>query len=155
MFGMTSCGTVERGATVSVQKSTEVSYFKAKGTLTVTDVTTDFYPASGKVLRDPKDDGKQFVRIGLHIENTGEEQFGFNFTTLRFNTSDGEGSLPSLLINKSNADDILKSKDLASGESIDGALYFEAPASDTLDNMSLVFQGYEGTTQKDYTIPLK
>ncbi len=156
LLGASSCGgSAVRGTAATLDKNMEVSYFKAVGKLQVTDVTTDFYPTVGKVLKDPKDDGEQFVRVGITLENTGDELFKFNYTTVRFKNSAESSVLPTFLLNKGNVDDLLKSKELAKGEKADGALYFIAPEQDSRAEMSLVFEGYEGTTKKSFELPLE
>ena len=132
--------------------STLVKYFKAEATMKVKSVTLDFMP-NGEVLSDPKEDGKQFVRVELEFSNAGTEPFSMNYTNVTIDTTSTEGELITMLVNQGNVDDLLPSKELAQGESITGALYFEVPASETLDTLKVSYRGYEEES-KEFKIAL-
>lgn len=134
-----------RGDEVNLESETATSRMRnntATGKLTVNSVTLDFFP-NGEVAKDPKDEGRQFVKIYITIENTSEEDiFPLNFTSFHLNTKKEESVTETFLINDSNIDDHLKSTELEPGESVSGSLYFEVDGKETLKSMELVYEGY-------------
>jgi len=151
-----SCtGAAPRGTEHSVGKSTDITYFKASGKMTVDSVTLDFWPENGKVLSDPQEDGNQFVRVALSFENTGEENWKMNYTNVTVDTASEEGVSLTSLINKSNSSDRLESKELAAGEKTSGALYFEVPASEDLSSLKVSYKGYENSESTEYKVELQ
>lgn len=132
---------------------TDITYFDAKAEMQVNTVTLDFFPESGKVITDPKKEGNQFVRVDLTFKNTGNEPFAMNYTNITMDTSNKEGVSQTFLINEGNVSDTLKSKELAAGETVTGAMYFEVPATETLSTMKVSYRGYDAAS-KEYKVPL-
>jgi hypothetical protein len=135
-----------RGQKINLSAAnTTVLYFGSQAELKVTDLTLDFFP-NANVLKDPKSEGKQFVRLNISLTNTGTEDFPLNFTSLFLKSSKEAKVMETFMINDSNSQDHLPSKTLAKGETVSGALYFEVDAAETKDTLSLVYRGYD----KDY-----
>lgn len=152
--GPTSIG--QRGTLTALSDAKiNVKYFQAVADMSVKNVTMDFFPAGGKVLGDPKEDGNQFVRVEMMFENPNTEVFKMNYTNIQLDTPTEKGIDITFYINDSNVSDLLKSKDLAQGESLSGALYYEVPANLKAEDLTVSYTGYEGMESKDYKIPLK
>ncbi len=156
---LTSCGgpaaSTSRGAKSTQGGSTEITFFDTKATMMADDLTLDFFPGDQKVLSDPKDDGNQFVRVGITFKNTGDKPFKMNYTNITLDNSKEKGGMLTFMLNKSNVSDLLGSKELAKGESVSGALYFEVPKADMAKDLTLSYKGYDGGDSKEYKVPLK
>ena len=156
---LSSCGgpaaSGARGTKSTQGGSTEITFFDTKATMVADDLTLDFFPDNQKVLSDPKTDGNQFVRVGITFKNTGEKPFKMNYTNITLDSSKEKGGMLTFLLNKSNVSDLLDSKELAKGESVSGALYFEVPKADAAKDLMLSYKGYDGGDSKEYKIPLK
>jgi len=135
-------------------KKVEITYFKKKAEMEVRSVTMDFYPTTGEVLRDPKKDGKQFVRVDLTFKNTGTDTFKVNYTQAHLDGTTTKDETQTSLINKTNATDILGVTELAVGETVSGALYFEVTESEKKEDLSISYKGYDGES-KEYAVALK
>ncbi|OJJ16567.1 hypothetical protein BKI52_32140 [marine bacterium AO1-C] len=137
---------------IAVNKTAKVfAIGKGEADVKVTSVTMDFFPEGKVVLLG---DDKQVVRFELEITNNNDDEFSFNNTTLRLNTNTEKDKTLAIIINKSNANDILESAKIAKGKSIKGAMYYEVPTSVTLKDMTLVFKGYDEKMQaKNIEIP--
>lgn len=133
----------------------QILYFDAKGEITVNSLTTDFFP-NGEVLRDPKKDGKQFIRIEVTITNNGKDPFTPSYTSFYVNTAKEKNVGMTMLVNDGNTTDAYKDKELKAGESNTGALYYEVDGKETPATMTLVYNGgyTDGKTQI-LEIPLK
>ncbi len=138
---------------VAVNQAVDTQYFDATTTLAVEEVALNFFPAEGEVLRDPAEDGGQFIRVALAVTNTGEKEFSVNFTNYTLTLPDGSRKDMTLLINKGNASDQLESTTLQTGESTKGALYFEAPAAATADQLALAYKGYVDGDEQYFEVP--
>lgn len=136
------------GATVKAM------YFDAETEVAVKNVTLNFLPADGT----PPDDGKQYVRVELSITNIGKKSFSVNPVNYRLKTSAPELEGYTFIL-ESAMPDFLPDKEIQPGESVTGALPYEVSTSETLDTMSLVYEGAvskEGSTdRKDYAILFK
>ncbi|MCA9383649.1 DUF4352 domain-containing protein [Candidatus Dojkabacteria bacterium] len=130
--------------------SAEIRDYTASATLHVNSVTLDFFPEEGEVIGDPSDDGNQFIRVEVTVENTGDEEFALFFSSFLLDTSAENGIGETFLINDSNSNDHLESTDLGSGESTTGALYFEVSADESLDTMKLLYEGYDENFEDVY-----
>jgi hypothetical protein len=144
----------QRNRATAVTATGEIHYFKNIGTVAIDSVTLDFFPANGRVLSDPKDKGNQIVRVNVTITNTSETPFRVAYTSLKLRPRDGTKVTVTSTINRGNSADRLASVQLAPGASVTGALYYEVPASETLDSLALVYEGYAGTAKTDYPIAL-
>lgn len=144
-----------RGVKTTVGASTDIAFFDTKATMTVDDVTLDFFPENKKVLKDPKEDKKQFVRAGLTFKNNGDKPFKMNYTNITLDGAAEKGVMLTFLLNKSNVQDLLDSKELAKGESVSGAMYFEVPAEEKLETLSVSYKGYVDGESKEFKVPLK
>lgn len=132
---------------VEVNKSAEI-YAPSGGTakLTVKSVTMDFFPEGKTVLAN---EDEEFIRFDLEVTNEGEKDFDFNFTTLRINTPDEKDKLMTLVINKSNVDDvIIDQKTLKKGESLTGAMYYALKKGTKREEVSLFISGYNDKAEK-------
>lgn len=155
--GSSSGGGSSRGQKTDLTNAeTDITYFKAKAKMKVNSITMDFFPGSEKVLKDPKTENKQFVCVNITFTNTGAEKFSANYTQASLETSGGMETT-TFYINDSNKTGLLKTKDLANGESVTGDICYEAPASDTLDKLSQHYKGYDGDSLKDLdaVVPFK
>lgn len=157
-----SSGGAKGEVTALTNAKTTAKYFDNTITIEVKNVTLGFYPSKGEILgSDPKEEGKQFVRVEMTITNKSDKPFSVNETAYLLKTSaDPDGDTYTLSIDRENADDFMVAegsvtKDLKKDESVTGALYFEAPATDKLENLALVYEGYEGLDAKKYEIPFK
>lgn len=150
-----SCGApVARGQKTDLTDvKTEITYFDTKAEMKVNSVTLDFYPENGKVLSDPKKEGNQFVRVDLTFKNTGTAEFDMNYTNVSLDTSSETGVSQTFLINDSNATDLLGTKDVAPGETVTGAMYFEVPAKETVSTLKVSYKGYDSES-KEYKAAL-
>lgn len=151
----------KRGQMVALTNAkTTAKYFDALVDIEVKNVTLDFFQEGALLGSDLKEDGKQLVRVEFMVTNKGKEAFDVNSTAFRLVTStEKEGDTYYIFVDSKKLTDIIvpegmTSKTLQAGESASGALYFEAPATDTLENLSFSYEGYDGDT-KFYTIPFK
>jgi len=159
MLGLMAAGAAaaampQNGEPVPVNTKAAIHYFKNAATVAIDSVTTGYRPPNGRLLRDPKSTGGQIVRVSLTVTNTSETPFRVGYTAFRLKMSDGEKQMITSLINRGNNTDRLTTETLAPGASIAGALYYEVPASETLQTLALVYEGYEGSSKKDYAIAL-
>ncbi len=152
--GAAAAAMPQNGEPVPVNTKAAIHYFKNAATVAIDSVTTGYRPPNGRLLRDPKSTGGQIVRVSLTVTNTSETPFRVGYTAFRLKMSDGEKQMITSLINRGNNTDRLTTETLAPGASIAGALYYEVPASETLETLTLVYEGYEGSTKKDYAIAL-
>lgn len=137
---------------------TAITAFGAQGDLEVTDVTLNFWP--GEQYKDiytfSPDENNMFIRIGLKFTNTGTEEFSLNFTNFALNTAAEKDVSETLSINDSNSTDHLDLQDVAAGQSVTGALYYEVAKTETVEAMSLVYEGYDADVNKvTFEIPFK
>jgi hypothetical protein len=137
-----------------VNKNGEIYNFKDTATLTVDSVTLNFFPSKGRVLGDPRKQGKQFVRVQVGVTNAGSGVYSVNYTNFYLQTSDGTRHSTTSSINKGNSDDRLESTKLDPKGSTSGALYYEVSRKETLDTLTFVYTGRQGTDHKDTLIPL-
>lgn len=129
---------------------TAITSFKTQGDFEVTDVTLNFWP--GKEYKDiytfSPDEGDMYIRVGVKFTNTGTENFSLNFTSFALNTSGEKDLSEALAINDSNSTDHLDLQDVAAGQSVTGALYYEVPKTEAVETMSLVYEGYDADVNK-------
>ncbi|MFL5730897.1 MAG: DUF4352 domain-containing protein [Cytophagaceae bacterium] len=158
-----NAGTTEQTAASSDHKpevskpntKAQVLYFDAKAEINVNSVTLDYFP-TGEVLRDPKKEGKQFLRVEVAITNNGKDPLTPSYTSFKVNTAKEKGVGMTMLVNDGNSTDGYKDKELKAGETNTGALYFEVDGKETPATMTLVYDGgyVDGKTQI-LEIPLK
>lgn len=132
----------------SLNAEGKVTYFDACADIKINNVTMDFWPSSGNVLSDPKEKGKQFVRVELSVTSVCDKVFPYNYTSYKLKGSDGNQDGVTMYINDGNAKDIVKdTKDLKKGESVTTALYFEVAANDKVQDLTFVAEGYDATAK--------
>lgn len=153
--------TKQGGTTASPGQKTELTgalvktvYFDAETELAVKNVTLNFLPANGT----PPDEGNQYVRVEMSVTNTGKVPFTVNPVNYRLKTTAPELEDYAWILESSMAD-FLQQKELQPGETAAGAWAYEVSSSETLDTISLVYEGAvskDGSTdRKDYAIPFK
>jgi len=126
---------------IAVTKTAKIfAIGKGEAEVKVSSVTMDFFPEGKVVLLD---EDKQVIRFELEITNNNDEEYSFNNSTVRLNTNTEKDKTLAIIINKSNADDVLASAKIAKGNSIKGAMYYEVPKTVTLKDLTLVFKGYD------------
>ncbi|MCR4373471.1 MAG: DUF4352 domain-containing protein [Acidobacteria bacterium] len=156
--GLAACGSEPAAparpepTVVSVNRSADTQYFDATTKLTVEQVTLNFYPTQGAVLG--LGEGKQFVRVALAVENTGQKEFRLNFTNYTLKLPDGTQEDTTFLINDGNVSDQLKSATLQPGQTVKGALYFEAPATATAATLGMTYKGYVDGKETSFDVAL-
>lgn len=137
---------------------TAITSFGAQGEIEVTDVTLNFWP--GEQYKDiytfSPDESNMFIRLGVKFTNTGTEEFSLNFTSFALNTAAEKDVSETFSINDSNSVDHLDLQDVAAGQSVTGALYYEVAKTETVETMSLVYEGYDADVNKvTFEIPFK
>ena len=137
---------------VPVNQRGVIQRFKNTGVVTVESVTMNFFPANGRVLTDPRTKGGQFVRVAVNVTNTSATAFTVAYTSFHLLTSDGAKHSLTSSINRGNSNDRLATTKLEPEASVSGALYYEIAATETLEQLALVFEGYAGTEKKDFRI---
>jgi hypothetical protein len=150
---VTAGAAAQAGKAQPVGRSGPINYFKNTARLTVDTVTLGFVPA-GRVLSSPATRGAQFLRVGVTIANTGTSVYTVYFTNLLLETSDKTRHDVTLLINKGNSTDRLATTKLDPGGTLTGALYFEVPATETAETMSMVYKGHVDGEDKFFVFPL-
>lgn len=112
--------------------------------LTVMDLTMGFLP-QGEILKRPDEAGKQIVRVGIKASNVGTQDADLQFNNFEIQLKNGTPGQMSFFINQANASDFLQSKRLKPGESTEGAVYYELPA--TAVRNDLILEYHSGDTQ--------
>ncbi|PIV90668.1 hypothetical protein COW46_02530 [Candidatus Gracilibacteria bacterium CG17_big_fil_post_rev_8_21_14_2_50_48_13] len=135
----------EQGTKEVVLTTTNVQEGASLMAVTLLDVTFGYLP-KGELLVRPDASGKQIVRLGVKVANIGTQDANFRYDQIVVRLKNGTQGMLSFYVNQSNARDFLQSKQLAAGDSVEGAIYVELPASAVRGDLLVEFQGEKSTT---------
>lgn len=139
-----------RGNATTMSKSQEVVFAASKAKVTVNEVVMDFYPDTDAELADPAANGEQYVKVNITIENTDDKQkFSVNSFLFHLDGANFDDALDSLLITEDHVDDFLPISDLEPGASISGSMYYLIAKDEKLEDLVLVYEGFDGTNLVD------
>lgn len=149
---VTACAskTEPRGATTELGLSQEVVFFASKAKVTVNEAVMDFYPDTEADLADPADNGEQYVKVNITIENIDpEKKFSVNPYFFPLNGANFNDAIDSFTITEAHVNDFLPVQDLNPGESVSGSMYFLISKDEKLEDLVLVYEGFDGTNLVD------
>ncbi|MDZ4757562.1 MAG: DUF4352 domain-containing protein [Bacteroidota bacterium] len=120
------------------------SNFGACASITLKNATLDFWPTNSTNLENPKKTKKQFVRLEIDILSNCEEAYNYNYTSFRMKCSDGSIVMTSVHLDISRVpDQKTEIHELAKGQTLTTALYFEVPETETVNSLSFIVNGYD------------
>lgn len=135
---------VVQGEKQVVLSSTVVGKGDSVMNVTVLDVTTNFLP-KGELLMRPDESKSQIIRLGLKVSNNGTKDLSYRYDAFALSMKNGTQGRISFYINQGNAQDFLQSATLKPGESSEGAVYYELPASVVRNDLVLEYRGADQT----------
>lgn len=137
---------------IELNKSAEVYSLGAGiAKLTLKNITMDFFPEGKEVLLG---DDEEIIRFDVEITNENDNDFKFNYTDVRLNTTNEKDIMTTSIINKGNVDDLIseQGKVVKKGGSIKGALYFKVKKGAVKqEDMSFFIRGYDADVNEKNT----
>jgi hypothetical protein len=151
-FLLTACAskTEPRGTATQLALSQEVIFFASKAKVTVNEVVMDFYPDTEAELADPAANGEQYIKVNVTVENVDpEKKFSVNPYFFPLNGANFNDAKDSFTITEDHVNDFLPVQDLNPGESVTGSMYFLVSKDERLEDLVLIYEGFDGTNLVD------